>query len=870
MGALSRNYPGDRDIDSYLLYTRPTSTTSAGRLLDIVMRGDYEGGAMALARVSSPPPYAAYREKARKPSFAWEGVESFKFQPLYRIYPKPHEPAREGGWGIYIVRIQPNPLHADEMRRRLTFDVKAVGCIDAYEGKKTKVLEGMGTWEFSVGKRAEWSEWQVRVEAVGVADAETIEEIGDFLEEIKHIGPARRKKLIEWACERDENGAGLNVVSMLEEYGKEAFHEAGVPYMYVDESWESFVKLRAWRQTNRLLSRCGIKDDLRRKIMRYYEGTDFLKEMHSAPEELLEVSGISFESAHKVWMACGLEPDDLRVIASGMHYVIWKLSSSGDCWHTTQDVLQQAGGVLGIPDLPTKWFEEQYENRPEIGRVIYVDSFGNMWPKKLWEAENIIVERLAFLQKGHRLLEGKEELARTTLKRLRDAGKVRLDDTQFEAVLGVVGAGPKPNSVSILTGGPGTGKTASTKAAIDVLHALGISQVKVVAPTGKAADNATAKTQVAATTIHSLIGIGRSANETQFNVDNPLQVQAVFIDELSMVDTILGAHLLSAIPTGALVVFIGDPNQLPSVGPGALLRDFLLSRKLPVYALTKVYRQDENSHLHELYDAIQRNRPLKLIDAQGQAMYGDIEAIAITGPNAEQRIVDKVVEYYAEINDPDKCAIVTYRRGALSAPPDDPRGPQEYRDAGVFGINRRIVEDCIGEPPPGAITFTTNHQTFFKGLRCMWLTNTPASNSFDMKNGKVFDISDIYVVDEEGSKIEGKKDYDSLRQLVMEIKTKNAFGSVITIKVPVGDWKDAFMVGYAYTIHKSQGSEVPTLIFVVRPGDRFVMSKAAAYTAATRAKSNIIIIGDVASIFTLDERDTRRRTHLVEKLRKSL
>ena len=808
---------------------------------------------MRISYYSKPRTPAYQKWTGDPPPFYWQGGAHMRFRPTFRIYPAKNEAPADRGWGIYLCTLAGDPAAFDNLSRQRENDVIIAGEIDGYT--ENKLYEGVGTWELkhSTSKKTgqTYSEWQIKIESVVLAEAQTKPEIIELLSEVKGLSTARIAKLFKWAA---SIATELELLQLMDTVGSACFAQAGIKLKdeQRDDIWSTYYALRADRETFNLLGLCKIVGTPRKDIMAAW-GNKLREGMQRTPEKLLDIDDVGFVKAHTVWMACGLAPNDLRVVAAGLKYTLDQISNEGHCWADLPATLSAAAGHLSLPSLPGDWYREHYEDKPAIQRLIYIDEYGNIWSRRIYDAECALALRLTQLNAATPLLND-EQLTRAIL--LVDdmiiRGEEPLDPSQREAVLGVLA-----HNVSVLTGSAGTGKTTIIRTAIKLLNALGIPDVTLCAFTGMAAENASEKTGHPGITIHSAIKYV-PGQRPMHNLENPIVTRAVIVDEMSMGELTLINNLAQATPVGALFVMVGDEWQLPPIGPGAILRDVIAAEVFPAYRLTKTYRQDPNSHLLELFEAVKAKKPLLIADVNGQMLYHDIDMVKMREP---EEIKDWLLKRYQIVlhqlgaDTPNRFKAITYRKGTKTPVPNDysENPKQEWNDGGVMALNRWIIE-AFYAPDSRQVTYKSMGTVYAPGQRCLWLKNTYDKTEYPMWNGKEFDFTRIWVENEDGT------DYTYGR-----IATKIG-GEIKEFDIRMKDFDGCWMHGVSVTIHKYQGRECKEIVFVIRPGDRRRLTVAAVYTALSRASQKISVIGDIDALYEAVDDHDYRQTRLTDRL----
>ena len=361
---------------------------------------------------------------------------------------------------------------------------------------------------------------------------------------------------------------------------------------------------------------------------------------------------------------------------------------------------------------------------------------------------------------------------------------------------------------SILTGGPGTGKTSSVKTLVYNAQKDGKS-ILLVAPTGRAAQRLSESANMSASTIHRALGYQNGTFE--YNQSNPLQVDLIIVDECSMLDIELAASFFQAVQSGTHILFVGDPDQLPSVGPGDVLRDLIASGVIPTVQLTQIFRQSEDSTIIINAHAINHGQMPSLNDSN-DSYYFPVPQ----GTTGEELITDIVVKRI-----PAKFGVDPLRIQVLS--------PMYRGHLGVENVNRLLQEalnPAVGEKKE----IEVRNIVFREYDKVMVIRNNYEKNVF---NG---DIGYIIAIDHENKEV--------------DIQVEN--GEVVIYKF---EELDSLRLAYAITIHKSQGSEYKFAVIVISKEHLHMLSKNLLYTAMTRAKNCMIMIGHRSAIKAAIEND---------------
>ncbi len=435
-----------------------------------------------------------------------------------------------------------------------------------------------------------------------------------------------------------------------------------------------------------------------------------------------------------------------------------------------------------------------------------------------------------------------EEEIRTQLLKLQKEEQIELDEKQVQAVVEAVNSG-----LLIITGGPGTGKTTTINTIIRFFESQEM-EILLAAPTGRAAKRMTEATGYEARTIHRLLeltgvpGDDRSLGmHFERNEENPLDADAVIIDETSMVDIHLMQSLLKAINPGTRLILVGDVNQLPSVGPGNVLRDMIDSGSFNVVMLTKIFRQATQSDIVVNAHKINRGEQVPLGKKSNDFLFikrEDPNAII----NAMITLVQDKLPGYVHAKTYDIQIMTPMRKGAI----------------GVERLNT-ILQEYLNPPGDGKAEKETAGVTYRVGDKVMQI-----KNNYNIE----WEVRNKYGIPMD----KGTGVYNGDMGIVREI---NAFAELVTVEFDEGRMVDysfkqleELELAYAITIHKSQGSEYPAVVIPVFSGPRMLMTRNLIYTAVTRAKSCVCLVGmpEVFGDMVNNEMEQRRYSGLKDRI----
>ncbi len=658
---------------------------------------------------------------------------------------------------------------------------------------------------------------------------------------IKGVGPATAKRITE--------SFGKYTLDVLDNAPERLAEVPGLGRKKAD------LIRRAWREQQRikevmlLLQDLGLPTGLAVRIYKQY-GDSAAEVVQSEPYRLAdEVRGIGFLTADSIARGLGLPPDDPRRIAAGLRHTLGLASADGHCYLPAGELVERAAELLEanvefvaeVLDAPGLVGEiERNDDRRQTADDGRADKgprgqgAAGRWSVVGGPASPIYLKPLAMAETGvaaaiQRLMRGPSEIAafyhtanwERVFAHLAERRGMHLSSRQQEAVQMAL-----TSKVSILTGGPGTGKTTSLRALITLLIARGYKPL-LASPTGRAAKRMAEATGAEAKTIHRLLEYAPGGGGAfRRNADWPLECALLIIDEVSMLDILLANHLLKAVPPHAHVLLVGDANQLPSVGPGGVLRDLLASGVVPSVHLDAIFRQAAGSGIAESARRINTGEPPEL--------QGHNDFFFFNAPDAEQCAV-RTVELVAER--------IPRRFGY------DPRrdiqvlAPTHKGAAGVANLNR-LLQAALNPPALGVAEKSFGATIFRVGDRVIQQRN---NYDLDVFNG---DVGVVAAIDHE----------EQLLRVHFDDERSIAYDFAIL---------DELALAYALSVHKSQGGEYPVVVLAFLMAHYAMLERNLLYTAITRARELAVIVGDrrAIDVAVATERAHERYTGLVERLR---
>jgi exodeoxyribonuclease V alpha subunit len=619
---------------------------------------------------------------------------------------------------------------------------------------------------------------------------------------IKGVGPSTAHKLVQHF--------GLDVLDIIQFNPQRLVEVDGIGPSRADMIASSFSEQKEIREVMIFLQSYGITTAYALKIYKEYGGNT-INVVRENPYRLAEdIIGIGFKTADRIARSMGVDPNSPYRAAAGIKYVLSNAASEGHTYLTKEELLSKAGNLLTVEGsllenaltnltLPHSLVMEQ----TEAHTAVYLAG--------LYQAEAGTARMLRDLAADYTIkqFKGTEE----KIKRFEEDNDIRLADQQREAVIGAMQHG-----VIIITGGPGTGKTTTINCIIELLAQEGL-KVELAAPTGRAAKRMTETTGREAKTIHRLLeyGFGEDPDEGfQRNEDNPIKADAVIIDEMSMVDILLVYHLLKALVQGTRLIMVGDVDQLPSVGPGNVLRDMIQSGVIPVIQLTEIFRQAQESMIIVNAHRINHGEH-PILNAKNQDFFYD-----------KRETVDDVLKTLIDLTVRRLPGFGKYR----SLQDIQILSPMRKGIIGVNNLNTEL-QKVLNPPAPSKSEKASGEIVYRQGDKVMQIKNNYRLQW--KKSG------------EDGQACEGEGVFNGDMGFIQDIDKEEQTLTVLfdDDRTVVYDFSqlDELELAYAVTIHKSQGNEFPVVILPLISGPPMLMTRNLLYTGVTRAKEMVVLVG---------------------------
>ena len=566
------------------------------------------------------------------------------------------------------------------------------------------------------------------------------------------------------------------------------------------------------RQAMMFLTQYGISVPLAVKIYQQY-GNRTYQVVEENPYRLADdISGIGFKIADEIASRIGIHTDSDYRIRSGLLYVLLQATGEGHTCLPKEDLLHRASALLGVEK---EQMETQLMNLCMDRKLVMKEQNGKVmvWYGQYYYMELNVAKMLHDLNLE---CEMEESQIVKKLSKVEKQASITLDEMQRKAVVEAV-----KNGVLVITGGPGTGKTTTINAIIRYFETEDM-EILLAAPTGRAAKRMTEATGWEAVTIHRLLELSgvpsddRSTASFERNEENPLEADVIIIDEMSMVDIFLMNALLKAVSVGTRLILVGDINQLPSVGPGCVLKDIIRAGSCPVVQLTRIFRQASQSDIIVNAHKINRGEHV-ILDNKSR----DFFFLQRQDPNVILRVVLALVQEkmprYVDARPTDIQVLTPMRKGSL----------------GVENLNE-MLQRYLNPPSPEKNEKETARGRFREGDKVMQIKNNyqiewEARNRYGIAIDKGTGIfnGDMGIVQQ----------IDLLAE-TMEV----LFDDYRTVTYSF-QMLEELELAYAVTIHKSQGSEYPAVVIPLLTGPRMLMNRNLLYTAVTRARSCVTLVG---------------------------
>jgi len=685
-------------------------------------------------------------------------------------------------------------------------DVTCVGCIPSISEGEMLEITGEAVEHSVYGQQIKVN----RIEPITPEDPESLK---------RYLGSGAIKGVGESLANRIVKAFGEDTLRILEEEPERLSEVKGISERKAREIAIQFKEKSHARSAFIFLQGYGISNNMAIRIYDEY-GDSIYSIMKENPYRLAEdIRGIGFKMADEIATRAGIEVDSQYRIKSGIMYVLLETASEGHIYVPANILISRAASLL---DLPEEGIRVELDNLA-MERKIMVKSSGDEEQPQIYayhyyyaELQCATMLRDLNIHIAGQLSDIEQKKIHNNIALIEKNLKVDLDELQKKAVYEAA-----TNGVFILSGGPGTGKTTTINAMISYFIDEGLD-VMLAAPTGRAAKRMTEATGYEAKTIHRMLELNGVPEDEhararfERNEDNPLEVDVIIIDEMSMVDTFLFQALLKAIVPGTRLILVGDVDQLPSVGPGQVLKDLIDSQAFPVIVLEKIFRQASGSDIVTNAHKIRTGDMPVLDNKSSDFFFLRREDVAVVYKHMVQLITEKLPSYVDA--DPYDIQVLTpMRKGKL--------GVEELNIILQGFLNP--ADDAKKEIEHSGITFREGDKVMQikNNYQLEWVItgkyNIPIETGTGVFNGDMGRIQDI-----------------------------NEYSRMVTVQYDESklveytfNQLEELELAYAVTIHKSQGSEYPAVVMPLLTGPRQLFNRNLLYTGVTRAKKCVTILG---------------------------
>lgn len=655
---------------------------------------------------------------------------------------------------------------------------------------------------------------------------------------IKGVGPALASRIVKTF--------GADTFRIMDEEPERLAEIKGISDRMAREISMQMEEKKELREAMIYLQKYGISNTLAVKIYNTY-GTMLYGVMQQNPYRLAEdIAGVGFKIADEIAMKIGIHTDSDYRIRSGILYTLLQAVQEGHTYLPISVLRKRSALLLGIDE---QYIDAQIANLTMDKKVVVKgmeSDDAKVFASTFFFAELNCARMLRDLNLTmvgpDGLLPSEEKHIMERVKRLDKELSLELDELQMSAVLESVKHG-----LLILSGGPGTGKTTTINTIIRYFESENMD-ILLAAPTGRAAKRMTEATGYEARTIHRMLELNGALSDEEHrsirferNEDNPLEADVIIIDEMSMVDLTVFQALLKAVTPGTRLILVGDVDQLPSVGPGQILRDVIESGAFPTVTLKKIFRQAGESDIVVNAHKINRGEQISLHNKSRDFFFLERNDTNVIYKHMVQLITEKLPKY-VNAESFDIQVLTPMRKGAL----------------GVETLNT-ILQQYINPPTPRKKEHKVGEVTFREGDKVMQIRNNyqleweilsrygiPIDKGMGVFNGDMGRIAEVR---------------EHAQEIVVEFEEQKrvtyAYANLEELEL-----------AYAVTIHKSQGSEYPAVLLPILSGPRMLMNRNLLYTAVTRAKDCVTILGSSDTIREMiDNAEVGRRyTALKERI----
>ena len=677
---------------------------------------------------------------------------------------------------------------------------------------------------------------QFKVETFEKVMPKTLDSLEKYLSNgtIKGIGPATAKKIVATF--------GEDTIKVFKFEPEKLTQIKGITKEKAIEMAQCFVENWELWQIVGFLDNFGISPANAKTIYKKL-GPQTIDEIESNPYILIDlVKGVDFAKLDKYALENGFEVNNYKRIKCGIKYSLVKITYNGHCCTLEANLIKYVKELLKVEDDDIEHCLIDLNVKEEI--VIEKREDENwVYSKEIYDAEANIASKLILLDSAQNIkrIAGFD----SELEKIEKAGNINLSAKQKEAIQSI-----NSNNVVIITGGPGTGKTTIIKNVIDIYKSHG-KKVVLCAPTGRAAKRMTEMTGEEAKTLHRLLEIGKIEKDNEFTIMNyevaPIDADVIIVDEASMVDIYLMNYLLNGIYQGTKLILVGDTDQLPSVGPGSVLKDIINSERIKTIFLDEIFRQAAQSKI--IVNSHRVNDGEYFLDKEEQE--GLKDDFFYIKEKSQDIMLDQIISLckgrlknFGDYDFFENIQILSPTKKGLLGTKELNKKLQEELNPSSDEKNEKKVGEVIFREGDRVMQVKNNYDIYWEKGNTLSLTYESGTGIFNGELGKIVKI-----------------DFLNKQIKILFDDEKEAWYAFSDM--------DQIEHAYAITVHKAQGSEFDVVIMVVTQSSAMLLTRNLLYTGLTRAKKLLILIGnDNVVKFMIQNADTKiRNTGLEYKLK---
>lgn len=675
-------------------------------------------------------------------------------------------------------------------------EIKIVGIFDSVNIGESLEVEGEFTYDNKYGEQLNVTSYRKKLPS-------SVVEIERYLSSgiIATIGPKNAGYIVE--------KFGKKSLDIVFDETDRLIEVRGIGKKSIEKIKKSVEELRFSKNILFYLSGLGISLSLSKKIYSIFR-EDTLEIINENPYKLIKnVKGIGFLKADEIALKNNLDKTSPYRIESAIIYILTqKAINFGHVFYPKDKLTEEVSSLIGIEK---NLIEPIYMNLLLSSDIIVDNSFDepNIYLDYLYISESYIASKLAkmALNEDFKILFNIDKEVKKSIENQ----SIKLSEIQIDAIKSCF-----EENISIITGGPGTGKTTIINTISKIFIENGYN-ISLCAPTGRAAKRIEETTGIEAKTIHRMLGYIPSSYDDighfEYNEDNPLDTDLIIIDEMSMVDVVLFEKLLRGIKDNTKLIIVGDVDQLPSVGAGNVLKDLINSNKIKFTKLIDIFRQSENSNIIVNAHKINNGKEPILNEKNSDFFFLNTDAPSITRNIVVDLISRRLPKAYGYDYSKDIQILTQSRKGIC----------------GVFELNK-LLQDILNPKTEASDEILVGNKLFRVNDKVMQTKNNynlsfiddEGEENFGVYNG---DMGHIIFIDKSSNKLTVEMDDKRLIEYSLEDL-------------------DNLELAYAITIHKSQGSEFKSVIIPIFDGYKLLQTRNLLYTAITRAKENIVLVGD--------------------------